>query len=201
MFATYYLFCFAKNLGKLMKLRVSAVLSNAPIIQTQDCDMYANDPQTPLRVLCYVCDPAMRSKLGYIQFPQHFHGLNKNDIYASEYKRMYQINSMGLDGLMGPNYVGPGCFFLRRAFFGGPAPSTMLPPEIPQLRPDYVVDKLVTSDTVLALAHKVAACDYENQTQWGSKVSSSSSPVFSTHISFVIVLLLHACTDVGADWI
>ncbi|GLT49666.1 hypothetical protein SLA2020_232090 [Shorea laevis] len=164
-------------------LRVSAVMSNAPIIQTQDCDMYSNDPQTPLRVLCYVCDPAIRSKLGYVQFPQHFHGLNKNDIYASEYKRMYQINSMGLDGLMGPNYVGPGCFFVRRAFFGGPAPSAMLPPEIPQLGPDYVVDKPITSEAVLALAHKVAGCNYENQTQWGSETGfrygSTSEDLFT----------------------
>ncbi|EOY25083.1 Cellulose synthase like G3, putative [Theobroma cacao] len=149
-------------------LRVSAVMTNAPLILTQDCDMYSNDPQTPLRVLCYLSDPALQSKLAYIQFPQRFHGLNQTDIYASEYKRLFQINPMGFNGLMGPNYVGSGCFFCRRAFFGGP--STLVPPKIPELSPDHVVDKPINSQKILSLAHNVAGCDYENQTEhWGSK--------------------------------
>ncbi|KAJ0048492.1 hypothetical protein Pint_14894 [Pistacia integerrima] len=53
-------------------LRVSAVMTNAPIVLTLDCDMYSNDPKTPLRVLCYVCDSATRSDLSYVQFPQRF---------------------------------------------------------------------------------------------------------------------------------
>ncbi|XVE64655.1 hypothetical protein DITRI_Ditri07aG0118000 [Diplodiscus trichospermus] len=147
-------------------LRVSAVMTNAPIILTQDCDMYSNDPQTPLRVLCYLSDPATQSKLAYVQFPQRFHGLHKNDIYASEYKRLFQINAMGFDGLKGPNYVGSGCFFHRRAFFGGP--SNLVPPEISELRPDHMVEKPIKSEEILSLAHQVAGCNYENQTKWGS---------------------------------
>ncbi|KAK6251466.1 hypothetical protein SCA6_005471 [Theobroma cacao] len=151
-------------------LRVSAVMTNAPLILTQDCDMYSNDPQTPLRVLCYLLDPALQSKLAYIQFPQRFHGLNQTDIYASEYKREFQINTMGLDGLIGPGYMGSGCFFRRRAFFGGP--STLVQPKIPELSPDHVVDKPINSREILSLAHNVAGCDYENQTEhWGFKVS------------------------------
>ncbi|XP_034711718.1 cellulose synthase-like protein G3 isoform X2 [Vitis riparia] len=45
-------------------LRVSGTMSNAPVILTLDTDMYSNDPQTPLRVLCYLLDPAMDPKLG-----------------------------------------------------------------------------------------------------------------------------------------
>ncbi|WRX17700.1 Cellulose synthase - like 10 [Theobroma cacao] len=143
-------------------------MTNAPLILTQDCDMYSNDPQTPLRVLCYLLDPALQSKLAYIQFPQRFHGLNQTDIYASEYKREFQINTMGLDGLIGPGYMGSGCFFRRRAFFGGP--STLVQPEIPELSPDHVVDKPINSREILSLAHNVAGCDYENQTEhWGFK--------------------------------
>ncbi|KAK1403961.1 hypothetical protein POM88_003566 [Heracleum sosnowskyi] len=33
--------------------RVSAAMTNAPIVLTQDCDMFSNDPKTPLRALCY----------------------------------------------------------------------------------------------------------------------------------------------------
>lgn len=153
----------------VMKLRVSATMTNAPIILTQDCDMYSNDPQAPLHVLCYLLDPSIRTTLGYIHFPQRFHGVNKNDIYASELRTLFQLNPMGLDGLAGPTYVGTGCFFLRRVFFGGP--SSFITPELSELSPNHVVDKSIQSEQVLALAQLVASCDYEKQTHWGSKVS------------------------------
>ncbi|GMI76422.1 cellulose synthase like G3, ARABIDOPSIS THALIANA CELLULOSE SYNTHASE-LIKE G3 [Hibiscus trionum] len=60
-------------------LRVSTIMTNAPIILTQDRDMYSNDPGTPLRMLCYACDPAIQSTLGFVQFPQRFQGINKYD--------------------------------------------------------------------------------------------------------------------------
>ncbi|KAM4123116.1 hypothetical protein ACB094_01G135800 [Castanea mollissima] len=67
-------------------LRVSAAMTNAPIILTLDCDMYSNDPQTPLRALCYLLDPTLQSKVGYDQFPQMFYGINKNDTYDMGFK-------------------------------------------------------------------------------------------------------------------
>ncbi|KAF8380020.1 hypothetical protein HHK36_027489 [Tetracentron sinense] len=149
-------------------LRVSATMTNAPVVLTLDCDMYSNDPQTPLQVLCYLLDPSSASKLGYVQFPQRFYGINKNDIYAGEYTRLVHVNSMGMDGFTCMNYIGSGCFFRRRAFFGGP--STLVSSEIPELNPDYVVNKSIRSQAVLKLAHHVASCNYESHTKWGSKM-------------------------------
>ncbi|PQP99713.1 cellulose synthase-like protein G3 isoform X1 [Prunus yedoensis var. nudiflora] len=149
-------------------LRVSAIMTNAPIILTLDCDMHSNDPQTAHRALCYILDPEVRPKLGYIQFPQLFRGINKNDIYACEHKRLFQIDPMGMNGLSGSNHLGTGCFFTRRAFFGGP--SNFLPPEIPQLSPNNLVDKHIWSSEVMELAYCVAACNYENNTNWGLKM-------------------------------
>lgn len=144
-------------------LRVSAIMSNAPIVLTQDCDMYSNDPQTILRALCYFSDSNLKPDLGYVQFPQRFHGLNKKDIYANEFKRLFIANPQGMDGLFGPSYVGSGCFFSRRTFFGGPL--SFVDPEIPELRPGSIVDK-----PILELAHHVAGCNYEDRTSWGSKM-------------------------------
>ncbi|XP_038875597.1 cellulose synthase-like protein G3 [Benincasa hispida] len=149
-------------------LRVSSIMTNAPMILTLDCDMYSNDPQTLYRALCYALDPKLKSNLGYIQFPQCFKGVSKNDIYASEMKRLYNINPTGLDGLLGPDYFGTGCFFIRRAFFGGPSSFESL--ESSQVSPDYVVHKPIRSQQTLDLAHYFAASDYENGTKWGSKV-------------------------------
>ncbi|VVB11884.1 unnamed protein product [Arabis nemorensis] len=149
-------------------LRVSAVMTNSPVILTQDCDMYSNDPSTPVRALCYLTDPEIKSGLGYVQFPQKFQGISKNDIYACEYKRLFEINMIGFDGLMGPNYVGTGCFFSRRVFYG--PPSNFISPELDELRPNRIADKLIKGQDVLALAHNVAGCNYECNTNWGSKI-------------------------------
>ncbi|GJW58313.1 cellulose synthase-like protein G3 [Tanacetum coccineum] len=147
-------------------LRVSAVLTNAPIVLTQDCDMYSNDPKTLQQMLCFYADPSIRHDLGYIQFPQRFHGINKADIYASEYKRLYVINPGGMDGLSGPCYVGSGCFFVRRVFFGSPSSPEL--PEACELWPDHVVKKSIRNQEVLDLAHEVASASYENKSTWGS---------------------------------
>ncbi|XWS48780.1 hypothetical protein CRYUN_Cryun13aG0105700 [Craigia yunnanensis] len=149
-------------------LRVSTIMTNAPIILTQDCDMYSNDPQTPLRVLCYVCDPAIEQTLGFVQFPQRFPGINKDDTYGCEYKHLAVIHLLGFDGLRGPYYCGTGTFFRRRALFGDP--STSGKADILELSPDHIVNKPIKSPDILALAHQVASCTYENQNKWGYKM-------------------------------
>ncbi|XP_057521299.1 cellulose synthase-like protein G3 isoform X3 [Amaranthus tricolor] len=147
-------------------VRISATMTNAPIVLTLDCDMYSNDPKTIKRALCYFFDPEILPTMAYVQFPQIFHGLNKGDIYFCEHKRLFQIHPMGMDGLLGPNYVGTGCFFQRRAFFGGP--SSYIQPECLELCPDHVVKKPIGSLEILELAHSVAACDYEKRKGWGT---------------------------------
>ena len=148
--------------------------------------MYSNDTQTPPRVLCYLTGSASRPNLGYIQFPQRFHGLNEADIYACELKRVFQVQPVGMDGLSGPSHFGTGCFFRRRVFFG--APSSFLPPEFPELSPDHIVEKPIKAQPILALAHLVAGCNYENQTNWGSKVSL---------LTLYHIILIHYFEDLG----
>lgn len=151
----------------VLKLRVSAVMTNAPIILTLDCDMISNDPSTPHQMLCHFLDSS--PKFGFVQFPQRFNGLNKADIYASEFRRMFYINPVGMNGLSGPDYFGTGTFFRRRIFYG--APSSFIEPEIVELNPDNFVERSIKNQSILELAHHVAGCNYENQTNWGSKVS------------------------------
>ncbi|PSS11209.1 Cellulose synthase-like protein [Actinidia chinensis var. chinensis] len=149
-------------------IRVSAAMTNSPIILTLDCDMYSNDPQTPLRAMCFHLDTSADSKVAYVQFPQIFHGLNKHDIYCGEFKYIFQINPAGMDGVGGPPHVGTGCFFRRRALFGGP--TSLVVPENPKLGPDHRVTGPIQSKEVLSLAHQVAGCNFEAKTVWGYKV-------------------------------
>lgn len=140
--------------------RVSSTMSNAPLILTLDCDTYSNDPRSPLHALCYFLDPAMSSNLAFVQFPQIFQGLNKNDIYATEVKRLYTINPRGKDGLGGPNYVGTGCYFARRSLQGNTLPSSLSRQPIDSISSEFVMRK----------AHEVTSCTYELGSKWGTKI-------------------------------
>ncbi|KAJ4813732.1 Cellulose synthase-like protein [Rhynchospora pubera] len=140
-------------------VRVSSVLTNAPIILTIDCDMYSTDPTSPHRALCYFLDPAISSDLAYVQFPQRFQGLNKNDIYGGEIKRLFTINSHGFDGICGPNYVGSNTFHARRALFGSSLQCVNANGQ------DQIGSKIV-----LEKATEVANCDYEAGTKWGDTI-------------------------------
>ncbi|XP_012829785.1 PREDICTED: cellulose synthase-like protein G3 isoform X1 [Erythranthe guttata] len=144
------------------QLRVSSIMTNAPIVLTLDCDMISNDPSTPQQMLCFFMDSSVKSNLGYVQFPVRFNGVNKADIYGSEFKRMYHINPMGLNGLSGPDYFGTGTFFNRQVFFGGPSSSK-------NTELEYVVKKPINNHAILESAHNMASCDYENQSDWGLK--------------------------------
>ncbi|XP_078165943.1 cellulose synthase-like protein G3 isoform X2 [Carex rostrata] len=135
-------------------VRVSSVLTNAPIILTIDCDMISTDPTSPHQALCYFLDPAISAKLACVQFPQLFQGLNKNDIYAGELRRIFRINSHGLDGLCGPNYVGTNTFHARRALVGSSLKGVN-------------VQEQIGAKMVLEKAIEVAGCDYEVGTKWG----------------------------------
>nr|XP_043638791.1 cellulose synthase-like protein G3 isoform X2 [Erigeron canadensis] len=134
-------------------VRVSGLMTNAPIVLVLDCDMYSNDPETPLRVLCYFLDPNVDPKLAFVQFPQRFSGINKSDIYASEFMPETQILSLGMDGLLGAQFMGTGGFFKRHVINDVGSPK-----------------QIKTKEDVLNWAHEGASCNYEENTQWGSKI-------------------------------
>ncbi|KAM3270694.1 cellulose synthase-like protein G2 isoform X1 [Capsicum chacoense] len=145
-------------------LRVSKVMTNAPLILTLDCDMYSNDPQTPQRVLCYFCDPSIRCKLGYVQFPQRYHGLNEDDMYGGDNVRTFRVSPSGLDGLGGPDNCGTGCFFNRQALFDSPLSS------LGHSEHSHIHNMTISSVSIVELACHVASSNYEHNTGWGTKM-------------------------------
>eukprot|EP00253_Pinus_taeda_P001053 PITA_01053 len=72
-------------------VRVSGVLSNAPFILTLDCDMYANNREALRQAMCFFLDPKTGHQFAYVQFPQTFHGITKNDLYSSQLKNIFQV--------------------------------------------------------------------------------------------------------------
>ncbi|KAL8266671.1 hypothetical protein R6Q59_004015 [Mikania micrantha] len=139
-------------------IRASTVMTNAPIFLILDCDMYSNDPKTPLRVLCHFMDPNVDPKLAFVQFPQRFDNVNEADIYSSRWLLETKVSTKGMDGLGGTYFMGSGGFFRRRALIEYPGESYKLWSE-----PNEHGD-------IMALAHHVTSCSYEDNTKWGLEI-------------------------------
>ncbi|EFJ38258.1 hypothetical protein SELMODRAFT_73698 [Selaginella moellendorffii] len=113
-----------KKAGAMNALvRVSAVLTNAPFLLNLDCDHYINNSKALREAMCFMMDPTMGKGVCYVQFPQRFDGIDRNDRYANHNTVFFDINLKGLDGLQGPVYVGTGCTFRRQALYGYDPPK------------------------------------------------------------------------------
>lgn len=74
-----------------LQIRVSSEISNAPIILNLDCDMYSNDPDAIRDALCFFLDENQGQQISYVQYPQHFSNITKNDIYANEPRAVNKV--------------------------------------------------------------------------------------------------------------
>ncbi|GBG89411.1 hypothetical protein CBR_g49201 [Chara braunii] len=99
-------------------MRASALITNGPFILNLDCDHYINNAKAMREAMCFLMDPASGSQVCYVQFPQRFDGVDRNDRYANHNTVFYDVNMKGLDGQQGPMYVGTGCVFRRQALYG-----------------------------------------------------------------------------------
>ncbi|KAK9050439.1 hypothetical protein SSX86_030591 [Deinandra increscens subsp. villosa] len=139
-------------------IRVSTVLTNEPLFLILDCDMYSNDPKTPLRALCHFMDPNIEPKLAFVQFPQRFDNLNKTDMYAGEHVLEIKTGTSGMDGLGGTYFMGTGGFFRRRALIEYPT------------EPHRLWKEQNEHGDIMTLAQHAASCSYEDNTEWGSQI-------------------------------
>nr|QBI56907.1 cellulose synthase A3 [Agave tequilana] len=108
-----------KKAGAMNSLvRVSAVLTNGSYLLNLDCDHYINNSKALREAMCFLMDPNVGPSVCYVQFPQRFDGIDRNDRYANRNTVFFDINLRGLDGIQGPVYVGTGCVFNRIALYG-----------------------------------------------------------------------------------
>ncbi|TYH45670.1 hypothetical protein ES332_D11G281700v1 [Gossypium tomentosum] len=147
-------------------IRVSSKITNAPIILNVDCDMYSNNSNTIKSSLCIFMDEEKGDEIGYVQFPQCFYNLTKNEIYGSSLRVLLQLEVLGFDANGGPNYMGSGCFHRRETLCGK------------KYEKNYKVDwkkindkKVDETASFLEETCKVlASCTFEHNTPWGKEM-------------------------------
>ncbi|XP_078169561.1 quillaic acid 3-O-glycosyltransferase CSL1-like isoform X1 [Carex rostrata] len=175
-------------------LRVSSVITNSQYILVLDCDMCSNDPSSTRQAMCFHLDSKLSPYLAFVQFPQEFYNVSKNDIYCAELRQAFKTCWVGLDGLRGPVLSGSNFFVKRRALYGAKPgdPSKrgadFNAGEISKLKDifgnsnefclslveknNYDFEQRIATyvnslkDNILSLA----SCEYENDTQWGEQI-------------------------------
>lgn len=75
-----------------MQIRVSEKMSNGLIILNVDCDMYSNSSQSVKDALCFFMDKEKGNEIAYVQFPQNYENVTKNDIYASYMRTISEVS-------------------------------------------------------------------------------------------------------------
>jgi len=69
------------------------VISNSPIILNVDCDVYSNNSDSIRDALCFFMDEEMGHKVGYVQYPQNYTNLTKNDIYGNSLNVINEVSA------------------------------------------------------------------------------------------------------------
>lgn len=76
-----------------MQLRVSSIISNGKVILNVDCDMYSNNSESLRDALCFFMDEEKGHEIAYVQSPQNFENVTKNDLYASALLAISEVSS------------------------------------------------------------------------------------------------------------
>lgn len=75
-----------------LQIRVSSVISNSPIILNVDCDMYSNNSDTIRDALCFFLDEETGHRIAFVQYPQNYNNLTKNNIYGNSLNVINQVS-------------------------------------------------------------------------------------------------------------
>lgn len=163
-------------------LRVSGIMTNSPYILVLDCDMYCNDPTSARQAMCFHLDPKISPSLAFIQFPQKFHNINKNDIYDGQLRKLFVIRWPGIDGLQGPVLSGTGFYMKREALYGNLSEKDVMRLKqsfghsnefIMSIHKIYQYCAMKNTESSSKLQQEapfLSSCTYEKNTLWGEQM-------------------------------
>ncbi|KAL3507690.1 hypothetical protein ACH5RR_033072 [Cinchona calisaya] len=168
-------------------LRVSGIMSNAPYVLVLDCDMYCNDPLSAKQAMCFHLDHEISSSLSYVQYPQIFHNVSKNDIYDGQARSAYKTKYQGMDGLRGTACAGTGYYLKKKALYCRPnhedemlveqeqnfGSSNAFNASLKSLNERNTRREEIISDAIVEEAKSLATCTFEENTRWGKEVGYS----------------------------
>ncbi|XP_017979632.1 PREDICTED: cellulose synthase-like protein E1 [Theobroma cacao] len=147
-------------------IRISSKISNGQIILNVDCDMYSNNSHSVRDALCFFMDEKKGPEIAYVQFPQNFDNITKNEVYSNSMRVINEVEFHGLDGYGGPLYIGTGCFHRRDTLCGRKFSQGS--------KNEFKIEKNAErEETIHELEENskdLANCTYEENTDWGKEM-------------------------------
>ncbi|XVF70906.1 hypothetical protein PTKIN_Ptkin11bG0200100 [Pterospermum kingtungense] len=147
-------------------IRVSSKISKGQIILNVDCDMYSNNSQAVRDALCFFMDDKEGPEIAYVQFPQNFDDITRNEVYSNSMRVINEVEFHGLDGYGGPLYIGTGCFHRRDTLCG----RNFSEGSKNKLKIENNVQREETIHELEENSKVLASCTYENNTEWGKEM-------------------------------
>ncbi|KAK4484983.1 hypothetical protein RD792_007590 [Penstemon davidsonii] len=147
-------------------IRVSSRISNSPIILNVDCDQYSNNSESVRDALCFFMDDEQSHDIAYVQYPQYFDNMTKNDLYGNYFRVVNEVELPGIDANGGPLYIGSGCFQRRDTLCGKKyeRESTITWKKDNGIRVKESANLLEETGKILA------GCSYEENSPWGKEM-------------------------------
>ncbi|XP_061337624.1 cellulose synthase-like protein E6 [Gastrolobium bilobum] len=146
-------------------IRVSSEISNAPFILNLDCDMYPNNADTIQETLCFFMDETRGPEIAFVQYPQSYNNITKNDHYSNSVPVVNEFELAGICGYGASLYCGTGCFHRRESLSGTSLRDYRTKCyNKPKREDNRTVNELNEASKALV------TCTYEQGTQWGKEM-------------------------------
>ncbi|KAM1039520.1 hypothetical protein EV2_029704 [Malus domestica] len=146
-------------------IRVSSNISNGKLLLNVDCDMYSNNSMAIRDALCFFMDEEKGHEIAYVQFPQNFENLTKNELYAS-LRVINEVEAHGVDSYGGPLYIGSGCFHRRDTLCGRKFSKGCKS----DMKWENREGKELGIHELEESSKSLASCTFEENTQWGKEM-------------------------------
>ncbi|KAL6204113.1 hypothetical protein ACLB2K_021382 [Fragaria x ananassa] len=146
-------------------IRVSSNISNGKLLLNVDCDMYANNSKAIRDALCFFMDEEQGHEIAYVQFPQNFDNLTKNELYAS-LRVINRVECHGLDTYWGMLYIGTGCFHRRETLCG----KKFSKENKSEMKWEKNKREEIGIHILEQSSKSLASCTFEENTQWGKEM-------------------------------
>ncbi|XP_050371384.1 cellulose synthase-like protein E1 [Argentina anserina] len=146
-------------------IRVSSNISNGKLLLNVDCDMYSNNSKAIRDALCFLMDEEQGHEFAYVQFPQNFDNLTKNELYASLLV-INEVESHGLDTYWGTVYIGTGCFHRRKTLCG----EKFSKENKSEMKWEDKKREDISTPELEQCSKGLASCTFEENTQWGKEM-------------------------------
>ena len=70
------------------------MISNGSIILNVDCDMYSNNSESVRDSLCFLMDDEKGHEFAFVQFPQFYNNLTRNDLYGNCFRVINEVGHL-----------------------------------------------------------------------------------------------------------